>query len=131
MRRPDLAQPVTVRTLLLVVLVAMAASMAAGIGITATVIERGATGPTGPRGPEGEEGPIGETGLTGDRGPRGRPGPPGPEGPEGPTSSIEDEDVWMVIESDTTRLADAAGVSDLCFDLEFAPALEDEFLTCP
>jgi collagen triple helix repeat protein len=131
MRRADLAQPVTLRTLLAVVAVAMAASMAAGIGIASTVIERGATGPAGPPGPEGEEGLPGDTGLTGARGARGPAGPPGAEGPPGPAGSSEDEDVWAVIESDTSRLADAAGVSDLCSDLEFAPALEDELLTCP
>ncbi len=128
MRRPDLAQPVTLRTLLLVVLVAVGASMASGIGIATTVIERGAEGPAGPEGPGGDEGPAGEWGRTGDRGPRGRVGPPGPRGAAG---SIEDEDVWSVIELDQSRLAEAAGVSDLCSDLQFAPALEDEFLICP
>jgi hypothetical protein len=131
MRGPDFAQPVTLRTLLLVVLVAIVASVGAGIGIATTVIQRGAPGRVGPQGPRGEEGPQGETGLSGARGRRGPPGLMGPQGPRGPARSIEDEAVWEVIESDTSRLADAAGVSDLCFDLRFAPALQDEFLTCP
>lgn len=145
MRRPDLAQPVTLRTLLLVVLVAIAGSVAAGIAIATTVIERGARGPVGSQGPEGDEGPTGDSGPAGARGRRGPLGPPGPAGTiededvwaviESDSSrlsdDIEDEAVWGVIESDTSRLAGAAGVSDLCFDLQFAPALQDEFLTCP
>lgn len=82
--KPDLAQPVTLRTLLLVVLVAIGVSLTTGIGVAATVLERGATGAVGPQGPKGDEGPTGEWGPTGDRGPRGRVHRRGHEAQRGP-----------------------------------------------
>jgi hypothetical protein len=92
-----------------------------------------------------EPGPQGEPGVTGARGPVGQRGPAGVSG------SVDEEEVWSVVEGDPARAAaavqdelepspadaqdDAARVAsdlgDLCSSLRLMDALADEFISCP
>jgi hypothetical protein len=126
----------------LVSVVVFALSTAAGAAIAAYILEEGDQGPAGPVGPRGERGPEGgPPGPQGERGPR---GPRGPRGFAGADATVDEDSVFDAIESDPFRAASAiqpeldpdpaevlSALDDLCFDLTFAPALENEFLTCP
>lgn len=123
---------VTLRTAVVVAVVASIFAVGAAVGISYAVIGNPAPGPRGHVGPEGPQGEA------------------GPEGPEG-SANVSDEDVYSAIESDPSRVAAAvqddldptpsdvqgnvdqvaSDLSDLCGTLSQAGALSDEFIICP
>ena len=112
-RRLDLDRPITLRTLLIVVLVGIVLASAGTMAISTFVIHRGAQGPVGTTGATGPAGPAGEQGPAGPSGYDGAPGPRGPRGARGPAGSVSDQTIWSALEADPLRLQHAA-LDDLC-----------------
>jgi hypothetical protein len=89
-----LSRPVTIRALLLALALTALVSIAAGVAVSSTLLERGQAGPQGEEGPAGPEGPTAES----DR-------------------DVDPEQVHSAIEEDPTRVAEA--IAD---ELDFAPS---------
>jgi hypothetical protein len=104
--------------LLIALAVAVVATGAVSVVVSALVIDRGPLGPTGAVGPAGPPGPPGREGPASHR-----RGPRGPQGPEGRQGSVDDESVMEAIESDPSRVADAVKddvLSNLCDAIQFS-----------
>jgi hypothetical protein len=126
------------RSTVLLVLASSVLSAGIGAGVSAIVLERGATGPPGPEG----AGIQGVAGPEGSIGPKGRRGFPGPRGAAG---AVDEGSVYEAIEADPSRVAQAirdsldpdpytvesdlsSRIDSLCSDLELA--FDDLYLSC-
>lgn len=127
MRRFDLAQPVTLRTVLIAVVAVALLASAGGAMFSTLALERGARGPQGTPGATGPAGPVGVAGDQGRPGPAGPAGPAGRRGPPGEAATVDEESVWDAIEADDGRLQDVSGLNKLCSEIEQSddPAIND------